>query len=385
MFDVLVIGGGIQGAGVAHAAAAAGYQVLLVEKKGLATGTSSRSSKLIHGGLRYLESAQFGLVRECLQERQRLLQRAPDLVKLTPHYIPVYPGTRRRPWQIRLGLCLYALLGGMSQDVRFSTLGQDEFVGLDGLQTHQLQTVFRYYDGQTDDAALTHAVAAAAQRLGVKLAMPATFTRAEWRQDHWQVKLQGDVGEQTVQAHTIVNAAGPWVNEILPSVTPAIPAQPVELVAGTHVIFEGSVNGVYYVEAPRDGRAVFVMPWQEQQVLVGTTERIYQGDPALIEPAAEEVDYLCDTLGHYFPHFRGVKPVSAFAGLRVLPADTGSPFSRARDTRLQLAKDGRWVSLYGGKLTAYRATAEKVVDTLKKVLPSKDPIADTKLDPLLPV
>lgn len=382
MFDVLVIGGGIQGAGVAHAAAAAGYKVLLVEKAGLATGTSSRSSKLIHGGLRYLESGQFGLVRECLLERQLLIERAPELVRLTPHYIPIYPETRRRPWQIRMGLSLYALLGGLSSDVRFHSLAKDKFNQLDGLTTAGLQRVFSYYDGQTDDAALTRAVVAAAQRLGVELAMPSTFAGAEWHDDHWQVRLADSGGDHVVAAKTIVNATGPWVNEVVKLALPAIEPLAVELVAGTHLVFEGIISAVFYVEAPRDGRAVFVMPWKEGQILVGTTERVYSGDPALIEPTEQEIRYLCETLSHYFPAYTDRQPVDAFAGLRVLPADEGSPFSRARDTKLQLAQDGHWLTLYGGKLTAYRATADKAVALIKQVLPRKEPIADTRTDRL---
>ncbi len=385
MFDVLVIGGGIQGAGVAHAAVAAGYKALLVEKSGWASGTSSRSSKLIHGGLRYLESAQFGLVRECLRERQLLVERAPDLVRLTPHYIPIFPQTRRRPWQIRLGLSLYALLGGLSDDVRFRSVGRAEYPRLDGLRTDYLQAVFQYRDGQTDDAALTRAVVCAAQRLGAELAMPATFVGAVWQKDHWQVRLTDAQGEQSVDTKTIVNAAGPWANEVIKHVSPSVPLQPVELVAGTHLVFEGKVNAVYYVEAPRDGRAVFVMPWREEQVLVGTTERVYQGDPALVAPTDDEVNYLCETLRHYFPAYKDRQPLDAFAGLRVLPKSDGSPFSRARDTKLQTAQDGHWLTLYGGKLTAYRATAEKVINELKKVLPQKAVVVDTKTDRLLPV
>ncbi|MEE8428710.1 MAG: FAD-dependent oxidoreductase, partial [Gammaproteobacteria bacterium] len=181
-YHVGIIGGGIHGVGVAQRAAAQGYTVLVVEKTGLAAGTSSRSSKLIHGGLRYLESAQFGLVKECLRERSILLQIAPELVRLQPFMIPVYRKTRRRPWQLRLGLGLYALLGGMAKENRFTTIPRRNWDQLDGLSTAGLEKVYRYRDAQTDDALLTRAVMNSAQELGAELAMPANFLGAKMNQ-----------------------------------------------------------------------------------------------------------------------------------------------------------------------------------------------------------
>src|ERR1700727_928495 len=157
-FDVVVVGGGIHGAGVLQAAAAAGHKALLIEKGALASGTSSRSSKLIHGGLRYLESGQFALVRESLHERAVHLRIAPDLVQLKAFFIPVYRETRRRPWQLKLGLWMYALLGGFDASMRFGSVPRREWSSLDGLETHGLEAVIRYHDAQTDDASLTRAV-----------------------------------------------------------------------------------------------------------------------------------------------------------------------------------------------------------------------------------
>ena len=156
--DIVVIGGGIHGAGVVQAAAAAGYRTLLLEKEGLAHGTSSRSSKLIHGGLRYLETLQFSLVQESLGERAILLRIAPHLVRLIPFYVPVYRGTLRRPWQIRIGLSLYALLGGLRKESLFRSVPKDQWTDLDGLDPSGLQSIFQYWDAQTDDAELTRGV-----------------------------------------------------------------------------------------------------------------------------------------------------------------------------------------------------------------------------------
>ena len=162
-YDLVVIGAGIHGVGVAQAAAAAGYSVLVLEQTGIASATSCRSSKLIHGGLRYLESGQLNLVRESLRERDILLRIAPQLVQLVPFYIPVYRHTARRPWQIRAGLALYAVLGNLRRHAWFAALPRVQWGNLDGLATENLQAVFRYQDAQTDDAALTQAVMRSAQ------------------------------------------------------------------------------------------------------------------------------------------------------------------------------------------------------------------------------
>jgi len=160
--DVLVIGAGVQGVGVAQAAAAAGYRVVQLERAQVAAGTSSRSSKLIHGGLRYLETFQLRLVRESLRERAILLRIAPHLVELVPFFVPVYHDTTRAAWKVRSGLSLYALLGGLGAEARFQTVPQAAWETLDGLRTDGLRAVFRYMDGQTDDVALCRAVAASA-------------------------------------------------------------------------------------------------------------------------------------------------------------------------------------------------------------------------------
>jgi len=391
-FDVVVIGGGIHGAGAAQAAAAAGHSVLVLEQTALAAGTSSRSSKLIHGGLRYLESAQFNLVRECLHERTLLLQNAPDLVKLKPFYIPIYPGTSRRPWQIRSGLALYSALGGWSDDARFRIVPKQEWQKLDGLELRELEKVFCYFDAQTDDAALTRAVMRSAQSLGAELAMPAEFVsalRSPSKDDRYIIKYRHNGQELICEASLIINAAGPWANQVLSRVSPTVKKLNMDLVQGTHIILEGQVTqGIYYVEAPDDGRAVFVMPWQNR-VMVGTTESIYHGDPAKVAPLASEVEYLCQTLEHYFPVYRRISTkdvVGSFAGLRVLPKSNGSAFSRPRDTIFHSDNHDkpRLVTLYGGKLTAYRATSERLLHQYKDVLPKRKPVADTRTLPLTP-
>ena len=378
LHDLVVLGGGIHGAGVLQAAAAAGWSAALVEERALASGTSSKSSKLIHGGLRYLESGQLALVRESLAERETLCRIAPKLVKLVPFYVPIYRATTRRPWKIRAGLSMYALLGNLAKDAWFARVPRGEWAALDGLALDGLQHVFRYYDGQTDDAELTRAVARSAVALGARVHCPARFETAERAGDHWRVRVSEGNEERVLAARALVNAGGPWVNRIRGRITPLPPGYEVDLVAGTHIELEGAVErGIYYCEAPRDRRAVFTIPWKGR-TLVGTTEERYVGDPRDVKPTAREIEYLVETFRQYFPR-RSARLLDAWAGLRVLPKGPGTAFDRPRETTLVVDDEARptLLSIYGGKLTGYRATAEKVIARLSPSLPPRGRRADT--------
>ena len=381
-FDVVVIGAGIHGAGVAQAAAAAGYSVLVIEKNKIAAGTSCKSSKLIHGGLRYLESAQFSLVRKSLKERAVLCRIAPDLVKLKPFYIPIYKNTSRRPWQIRLGLSLYALLGNLHKANLFKRVSRKEVKKLDQLEQTDLQKVYQYKDGQTNDVKLTQAVMASAKQLGARLIFPASVISIIKNDTDFAVAYKIDSKENRVQAKVVVNAAGPWVNELHQLVRPAVTSLQVDLVQGTHIILDVTApSGIYYLEAA-DQRAVFVMPYEfngETKTMVGTTEKLFQGNADDVKPTEEEVNYLFDVYKSYFVS-QGSKSkinvVQQFAGLRVLPKHEGSMFSRPRDTELHWAMPGL-LTLYGGKLTAYRSTSELVIKKIKPFLGKRRRIAYT--------
>jgi len=382
--DVLVVGGGIHGVGVAQAAAAAGYGVVLLEQDALAAGTSSRSSKLIHGGLRYLESAELSLVRESLRERELLLRLAPDLVHRQKFFIPIYQHTSRAAWVIRAGLSLYALLAGMGEYNRFRTLERNEWQQLDGLETDGLRHVFQYWDAQTDDTLLTRAVMESACELGATLLCPARFEFAEISRGGCDVSYssQGSIGR--CRAATVVNAAGPWARRIANQFSPAVPDIDVENVQGAHLELPGTIEkGCYYVEAPRDRRAVFVMPWKHGRTLLGTTEQPFGGDPGAVEVLPEEVSYLLEVYQYYFPG-RPTDVLDQWAGLRVLPTAHGSSFKRSRETQLPVDNETtpRVVSIFGGKLTGYRATATRVVELLKRTLPGVKALADTSKLPL---
>ncbi|HWW28383.1 MAG TPA: FAD-dependent oxidoreductase [Steroidobacteraceae bacterium] len=375
-YDVVIIGGGIHGAGVLQAAAAAGFSALLIERRALASGTSSRSSKLIHGGLRYLESGQFALVRESLRERAIHLRIAAELVQLKPFFIPVYRDTRRRPWQLKLGLWLYALLGGFDAATRFGSVPQSEWSLLDGLKTQDLDAVVRYHDAQTNDALLTRAVVQSALALGgAELAMPATFTRALLNDSGVTVSYTEAESSVQCRARVLINAAGPWAPQVARAVEPAITVPDVDLVQGTHIVIPFPVTaGIYYVESPTDGRAVFVMPWAGA-TLLGTTETPYIGEPDDVRPLPQEEEYLLAVARHYFPALSGLTRddiAERFAGLRVLPAATQAAFDRSRETVFTTDRDvrPRVLGIYGGKLTGWRAAAAHVMERIGHSLPA---------------
>jgi glycerol-3-phosphate dehydrogenase len=374
-YDVVIIGGGIHGAGVLQAAAAAGFRALLIERRGLASGTSSRSSKLIHGGLRYLESGQFALVRESLRERAIHLRIAAELVALKPFFIPVYRDTRRRPWQLKIGLWIYALLGGFDAATRFGSVPRGDWPSLDGLKTEDLDAVVRYHDAQTDDALLTRAVVQSALQMGGELKMPANFTLATLRDNGVTVSYTAEGSSLECGARVLINAAGPWAPQVARAVQPAIPVPDVDLVQGTHIVVPFALAaGIYYVESPTDGRAVFVMPWAGA-TLIGTTETPYHGDPDDVRPLPQEEEYLLAVARHYFPALSGLTRgdiTERFAGLRVLPAATQAAFDRSRETIFTLDRDvrPRVLGIYGGKLTGWRAAAAHVMERIGSSLPA---------------
>jgi len=386
-FDVAIVGAGIHGAGIAQAAAAAGHSVLVLEQQAVAAGSSSRSSKLIHGGLRYLEQFDLRLVRESLVERERLLRLAPALVKLVPFYIPVYRHTHRRPLEIRAGLSLYALLGGLRAHARFHSLPRRRWDELGSLNRDELQAVFQYWDAQTDDARLTRAVMDSAVSLGAESRMPAKFEHAQLEDGGCEIRFSQPDGLYTLRCRVLVNAAGPWVNRVLARIHPPAAQAAVDLIQGTHLVLDNAiVNSIFYVEAPRDGRAVFIMPWHESSTLIGTTETAFQDpDPAKVRPLPEEQQYLLEVLERYFPS-APTKIRTSFAGLRVLPAGPQRAFRRSREILLLTDRphQPRLLNVYGGKLTTYRADSARALRMLTAALPMHIPKADTRRLALTP-
>ncbi|ABE53664.1 FAD dependent oxidoreductase [Shewanella denitrificans OS217] len=416
-FDLVIIGGGITGVAIAQFARAAGYSVCLLEQAEIGAQTSANSSKLIHGGLRYLESGQLGLVYKSLANRRTLLSLAPNLVKPIPFTIPVYQDSQRPPWLIRLGLSLYWLLSGFSELGRFRTIPPSQWANLGGIKQQGLKAVFQYWDAQTHDKKLTQAVASSAITLGAKLLTQAKCTQLTHQgMDapqgcHWLVRYQlkpeqlkqaqrhksqlqadgQDYSEKqyTLAARMVINAAGPWVNEVLSSqsTTNSLTPLAIDWVQGSHLVLDiPAPEGIFYLESHLDKRVIFVMPW-EGNTLVGTTETLRSSLQTPITPQADEIDYLLQIYQHYFPKRHSLEQLNSliighFCGVRVLPKAKGKLFNRSRDTLIvpgTLGVDGfepRLLSIYGGKLTTFRDTAKQVLADIRKQLGSRDVIAD---------
>ncbi len=383
-FDVVIIGAGIQGAGVAQAMAAEGYRVALVEQAGQpATQTSSKSSKLIHGGLRYLETAEFSLVRECLRERRILIRVAPTLVKPQPFYIPVYRGQKRSPFWIHLGLQLYRCFGGGA--CRKHALSKAKALGL---KEENLQALFEYEDAQTDDVKLTCAVVKSAESIGASVFYNFNVAACQSLSVGYEVKAADG---RRVKATAIVNAAGAYVNHIA-QCHGRWPTVAIDLVQGAHLILDLPAPArCIYTESPDDGRAVFLLPWHGK-LMVGTTELSRGSDPEINTVTQAERGYLLRVVAHAL-HDVAIEKVTvleAFSGLRVLPIQSQAarpPMmlnKTARGTRLvhQLSSQHQYLAIYGGKLTAYRAMAQKVVAKLKPFLPATQAKHSTEQLPL---
>lgn len=371
LYDIAIIGGGIHGAACADNLSQSGYKVIVLEQYSSAgLATSSKSSKLIHGGLRYLESAQFRLVHECLQQRKYLLDQYPDLVKMVPFHIPVYKNSHRKSWLIRLGLSIYSLFSSKF----FKTIKKNKWNNLDGLKTKNLQTVFQYFDGQTNDTLLTQRVMRQAQQQGAQLLTGACFVAADCKQDSCSIEYTQNNATHFIESKILINASGPWVNHILKKINPTQAELDIDLVAGTHIVVNRKLlQGMYYLESPQDKRAVFIMPWTtetgENQTLIGTTETPFNDFPEKVVATKSEIEYLIQVYNHYFTDPLAQQDiVDCFSGLRVLPADNGSAFHRSRETIIHYDHEekSKVFSIYGGKLTAHRVTAQQLTDIIVK-------------------
>jgi len=357
-FDVVIVGGGVQGCGIAQACAAAGFTCLLLEKNQFGSATSSRSSKLIHGGLRYLQTAQFSLVRESLHEREWMLKHIPHLVKPNWFYIPIYKNSNVRPWKILAGLTLYQTLSGFGKHSSFKIIPPSEWHTLNGLKTEDLQAVFAYQDAQTDDRLLTQHIQKSAENLGAICYENAKLISASRKDDQYEIQFEHQRTIEKTTANILINASGPWVNHTLACISPSVSPVDIDLVQGTHIVIKERLSDeCYYLESPIDRRAVFILPWKNS-TLIGTTETFHKDEPESARVLETEIDYLLKTAKAYFPN-ENLTVQSSFCGLRVLPKAEGSAFGRSRDVILQEQKG--LISVYGGKLTCWRHTAERVL------------------------
>jgi glycerol-3-phosphate dehydrogenase len=368
--DLLVIGGGVNGAGIARDAAGRGLSVLLVEQHDLASATSSWSSKLIHGGLRYLEYYEFRLVAESLAEREVLLDVAGHLVWPLRFVMPHVPELRPR-WMIRLGLFLYDHLG------RRATLPGSSAVRLDappyssGLKP-ELRHGFAYSDCRVDDARLVVANALDARARGAEVLTRTACVSARREGRMWRAQLSG--GREVV-ARVVVNAAGPWVKGVLNERLGQPSADSVALVKGSHIVLPRLYEGEHaFILQNDDRRVVFMIPFEERYTLVGTTDVPEEGDPGKPSASDAEVEYLCRAVNRYLARpARPADVVWRFAGVRPLYDDgTSDPSAITRDYTLRLDDaegSAPVLSVFGGKITTYRRLAEQVLGRLARYVP----------------
>jgi glycerol-3-phosphate dehydrogenase len=374
IFDLAIIGGGVNGCGIARDAVGRGSSVFLCEMNDLASGTSSWSTKLVHGGLRYLEYYEFRLVREALIEREILWQIAPHIIRPLRFVLPHHAGLRPA-WLLRLGLFLYDHIGGrhLLPPTRSVDLTRDE-VGKP-LMPNRYTKGFEYSDCFVDDARLVVLTAGDAADRGADIR---TRTRAvEIRQADgiWNVTVENVESRErtTIRARVLVNAGGPWVENVLAVGAGVNAKAKVRLVQGSHIV----VRKLYdhdraYMFQNADGRIIFVIPYQDDFTLIGTTDRDYDGDPAKVTATPEEIEYLCASASEYLA--KPVKPadvVWTYSGVRPLYDDGASEAKAAtREYVLELDTPGGvpLLSIYGGKITTHRRLAEEVLERLAPYL-----------------
>lgn len=372
--DLLVVGGGINGAGIARDAAGRGLSVVLCEKDDLAAHTSSASTKLIHGGLRYLEHYEFGLVRKALLEREVLLRSAPHIMQPLRFVMPHDP-SMRPAWLVRLGIWLYDHLA------RREVLPASETIAL---QAHPVGAplkpgftkAFAYSDGWVDDARLVVLAARDAADRGATVLTRTAVAAARPDDGGWDVQLQldGDAGAPTtIRARALVNATGPWAMQFLDRILPQRSGRrSLRLVKGSHIVvprlFE---HEMAYIFQNADKRIVFAIPYQREFTLIGTTDVEYRGDPGAVQADAGEVDYLCTLANHYFRRQISAADVSwTYSGVRpLLDDESDDPAAITRDYLLEYATaPAPLLSVWGGKITTFRRLAEEAVDRLAEAL-----------------
>ncbi|WP_370031715.1 glycerol-3-phosphate dehydrogenase [Qipengyuania mesophila] len=384
-YDLLVVGGGINGAGIARDAAGRGMKVLLVEKDDLASHTSSASTKLIHGGLRYLEQYDFRLVAESLHEREVLLAAAPHIIRPLRFVLPHEPSMRPR-WMLKIGLMLYDRLGGRRRSLPGSTAIDLRKAPHRSILQDRFTHGFEYSDCWVEDARLVVLSAMDAEHRGATIRTRCECTALERHQDHWRATLRSEGGEEQVTARAVVNAAGPFVDRVarvaLGTGTPAH----LRLVKGSHIVVRRAYPGEHaYIFQQPDGRIVFAIPFERDYTLIGTTDLRYEGDLDHVAITPGETAYLCDAASRYFASaVTEEEIVSTYSGVRPLYEDNAKSNSTVtRDYVFELETDdgAPILSVYGGKLTTYRRLAEHALERLGNAItiPGKPWTASTPL------
>lgn len=374
--DLLIIGGGINGVGIAADAAGRGLKVTLCELRDLGSGTSSKSTKLIHGGLRYLEYGEFKLVKEALKEREILLQKAPHLIHPLRFVMPHNPQLKPA-WIIRIGLFLYdhlskrhRLPGSESIDFKIHPAAS--------ILKKKFTRGFAYSDCWTDDARLVILNAIAAREKGAQIFTYTRFISAKRQTHYWEAILENTQTkvQQTVQAKVLVNAGGPWVDDIIHKKLNLPSKNQVQLVKGSHIVVPKLYDGTFaFILTNIDHRAIFIIPYLENYSLIGTTDMAFTGDLLSPQISEDEITYLCQAINRYLE-----KPIStqdvvwSYAGVRALNSGNAQNLSAiTRDYAFELNTDqgsAPLLSIFGGKVTTYRKLAEDALQDLKPFFPN---------------
>jgi len=367
MFDIFIIGGGINGAGIARDASGRGLSVYLAEKRKVGSATSSWSSKLIHGGLRYLENYQFKLVRESLKEREVIINIAPTITRPLPFIIP-YTKKLRSKLLIRLGLFLYDNLGGKTKIPKSSKVNLNEKYS--NVLQSKFSVGFQYYDVQVDDKKLVEMNIEDAKKLGATIIENTEVISAKRVTEGWEITLDN---EEIIKTKILINASGPWINEIVNNVIKINTNKKIRLVKGSHIITKKLYKEeVAFTLQNDDNRVVFVIPYKKEYSLIGTTEvDVKTADNPSISD--EEKIYLINTINnHFVKQISNQDIVDTYSGIRPLIEDFKEASKVTRDYVFDLNlqdKNSPLLNIYGGKLTTYRKLAEKVIEELDPYLP----------------
>ena len=367
-FDIFIIGGGINGAGIARDAAGRGFKVYLADKNKVGSATSSWSSKLIHGGLRYLENYEFKLVRESLKEREIISKIASNIIKPIPFIIP-YSKKLRSKWIIRIGLFLYDNIGGKTSFPKSKKIDLNK--KYKGILKEKFSDGFKYYDAQIDDKKLVEMNIEDAKKLGATIVENNKVIEVKRNDFGWEITLEnGDL----INSNVLINASGPWINEIIKNVIRVNTKKPIRLVRGSHIITKKLYEEeVAFTLQSDDNRIVFVIPYKNKYSLIGTTEvDVSKPDNPVISD--EEQKYLIDVVNNYF--FTQISKgdiVETYSGIRPLIEDYKEASKVTRDYIFDLNiqnKNSPLLNIYGGKLTTYRKLSEKVIEKLSPYLPN---------------
>ncbi|STX51538.1 glycerol-3-phosphate dehydrogenase [Legionella busanensis] len=370
-FDLAVIGGGINGCGIAADAALRGLSVALIEKDDLASKTSSNSSKLIHGGLRYLEYYDFSLVKKALDERQLLLSLAPHLVNPLPFVLP-YLTSMRPMWLLRLGLFLYDNISRKNKLPKSKVIKRQTYLPYFAPLKSSINKGFLFYDCHTDDARLTLANALQAKKHGAEIYSYTELIHARTENNIWHLTLRNQHGEKSLyQARAVVNATGPWVTSIndllsLPN------QQQMSLIKGSHLVVPKLYDGSHaYLLQNNDNRIVFIIPYYQYSV-IGTTDTPFTGNLDQVEIDNKEIDYLLHLANNYFNvALTSNDIVHTWSGVRpLLGGQNDSPQALSRDYIYHYTSNpAPALTIYGGKITTYRQLAKDAVDQLNAIFP----------------